>query len=477
MKGAFLDPEKVLNGASLFIAALFICMPLSWRRLVKIALVLVIFEGAVRKWLLPSLSQFVYFGKDFILVIAYMKYFASREPKYDRVALDSLLLFLIVANSLFIMVQACNFSLGSPIVGLIGVRNYLVFLPLIFIVKELFRSQEELANYIKMYLVLVIPVVALAILQHFSPADSPLNMYVSEEDAAKALVGTRVRTTGTFSYIAGFASYLQTMAALAIPMLVLQLDRSWHNILRGILVAIVTGIIFSGSRTPVLSVILFVLAYFVCNKVLRKMGLYKKFIIPGLVMAMVLLQFLAGSLESLIQRFSNDQHLGMRVLASITTPFDYILHSGFWGYGAGATYQAVGRIREMFGLPSGEQIPVFFESEPERIMLELGPLGFMLWYALRIRLMIVLWRCYSSLSFPLLRELALSCFLVHSISFLGQMVFQVTFSVYYWFLAGFALLLPSIEQRELAEENVLDSTSSFEFGDESLTGVNDESYR
>lgn len=446
-----IDPEKLLNGASLFLVALFLSIPLNWRVLVKLSLVLVIIEGSIRKWLLPGLSQFVYFGKDFLMIIAYAKYFSSKEPKARPESEDSLLKWFLIANSLLIMIQGSNFALGSPIIGLIGVRNYLIFIPLLFIVKDLFRTQDELATFLKFYLLLCIPVVGLSVIQYFAPADSFINIYVAEEDAAKALVGSNVRATGTFSYIAGFSSYLQVVAALVIPMLVLHTGALWHRVFQLVLVSVVVGIIFSGSRTPVIAVGLYVLGYLLCNKVLREMGIVKKMAVPLFVLCIFLIEFMAGAIEGMAGRF-NDQHLGMRILASITTPFDYMAISGLSGYGSGATYQANGRIRELFGLAPGDTIPVFYESEPERVVLELGTIGFFFWYGFRLRLMAGLWRIYSSLSLPLLRELALSGFLLHAISFLGQMVFQVTFSFYYWFFAGLIYLLPILEKKELEQQ-------------------------
>ena len=42
-----------------------------WRLSVFGALLLVIVEGAIRKWLLPGLSEVVYFAKDGVLLLAY----------------------------------------------------------------------------------------------------------------------------------------------------------------------------------------------------------------------------------------------------------------------------------------------------------------------------------------------------------------------------------------------------------------------
>ena len=44
---------------------------LNWRRSLKTVLVLVVLEGALRKWVLPQASDLLYFLKDFILINAF----------------------------------------------------------------------------------------------------------------------------------------------------------------------------------------------------------------------------------------------------------------------------------------------------------------------------------------------------------------------------------------------------------------------
>ena len=81
-------------------------------------------------------------------------------------------------------------------------------------------------------------------------------------------------------------------------------------------------------------------------------------------------------------------------------------------------------------------------------MLELGPIGFFLWYGLRISIAIALWLVFWKLKRPSLRQLALAAFLIQAIEISGQLVFHHTFSVYYWFLSSFIFLLPRLEQIE-----------------------------
>jgi hypothetical protein len=105
-------------------------------------------------------------------------------------------------------------------------------------------------------------------------------------------------------------------------------------------------------------------------------------------------------------------------------------------------------LRRALDLPAGEVIPTYYEAEMGRIALELGPIGFLFWYGLRVSLIIALMSTFWKLKRPFLRQLALTAFLIQAIQLNGQLVFHHTFSIYYWFLSSFIFLLPRLEQIE-----------------------------
>ena len=78
-------------------------------------------------------------------------------------------------------------------------------------------------------------------------------------------------------------------------------------------------------------------------------------------------------------------------------------------------------------------------------MLELGVLGFLVWYALKLYLILALWRTRVQTQNPFLKNLALAAFLAHAILLTGTTVLNHTANVYFWFMAGFIFLLPRLE--------------------------------
>jgi hypothetical protein len=166
----------------------------SWRTIIKLSLVIVVLEGAFRKWVLPQASDMIYFLKDLVILIAYCKYYLSSEPKYPfRLNLFNIvLLTLLVWGS----VQVFTPSLGSPIIGLFGLRGYLFYVPMMWMLPSLFQSQEEIYKFLRSYLLIAIPLALLAIAQFYSPLHSPINVYAGDM-VVNAEVDGNARVTGT----------------------------------------------------------------------------------------------------------------------------------------------------------------------------------------------------------------------------------------------------------------------------------------
>ena len=58
-----------------------------WQRLLWVVMFLVVFEGAVRKWVLPGFQAQIFFVKDLILIAAYGAFLAA-SPRSGAHALD-----------------------------------------------------------------------------------------------------------------------------------------------------------------------------------------------------------------------------------------------------------------------------------------------------------------------------------------------------------------------------------------------------
>lgn len=423
---------------------------LNWRRSVYTVFVLVVLEGALRKWALPQASQFLYFLKDFVLIGAYLSYFGSNS-KPQILTRNRTILALIGLVFAWGIFQVFNPSLGSPIIGLLGLKNYFLYIPLMWLLPSLFRSQEEFYRFLRTYLLLLIPVGLLAIAQFYSPPSSPLNVYAWGEDGPGVVLnGDRnsVRVTGTFSYIAGYSVYLLTCLTLLLPMLSLKQPQLWRwlTIVEILLVAVTA--FMTGARSLILGSALLVVGYFGIQALTNFSGFYRSFrsfLLPSLIAFAVVTLGFRSAVNALWLRVTKNQDLSGRITGSFLDVFRNLQYKHLDGYGLGATFQGNGILRRLLDLPPGETIAVYYEGEMGRIVLELGPFGFVLWYGLKLLLLLALGRAYWQLKNPFLRQLALSAFLLQAITFNGQLVYNHTAGFYHWFFNGFILLLPQLE--------------------------------
>jgi hypothetical protein len=115
---------------------------------------------------------------------------------------------------------------------------------------------------------------------------------------------------------------------------------------------------------------------------------------------------------------------------------------GFGGYGAGSTHQAtaalVPDLRPLSWLDGLEA-----EVEPSRVMIELGPIGFVLHYSYRIALIVMAFGIATAAKRPAARVVAMGAAFFLLAQLPGAIVFDVYCGIYFWFLAGAALLARS----------------------------------
>ncbi len=445
-------------GALAFVVILIFGASQNWKLSIKTILVIVLIEGALRRWALPQAKDLIYFLKDFILIGAYIG-FASRprqlEDRYPFIKELTLVIAIVC------ILQSFNPSLGSPIIGLLGIRAYMLYIPLIWMIPHLFDSESELYDFLRNYLLLIIPICILGIVQFFSPIDSPLNVYVSGSELEIATTGEFVRITGTFSYLQGLKVYLAVCFSLLIVLLSKAYSLKWQLIYILELTLVVTNSFMTGARAVIIYILLFTVSYFIClffNSYKTAVNIFSRLFLPLVLVTLIATVFFQPAIQSYTERAdtANDSVVD-RAFGYFTDIF-VVSKGRFDGYGTGATQGGVESLRMAFGLPMGEILPPS-EEEPGRVMIEIGLLGFILWYGLRLILLMSLYSVFLQLKNPFYKKLALAVFLFQLIHVGRQLVTDPTMLPYFWFFSGFIYLLPNLESREI-EKVEIDSVSS-----------------
>jgi len=435
-------------------AGIFALGAVRWRQAVVGAMVLAVFEGALRKWVFPEEQQWVYLMKDVLLLGAYAGFFGQRLHKTKRLldphpANIPLALLAVVA-----ILQLANPALPNLQVGLFGLRAYLAYVPLLYVVPALFSDAAHATRFWTGYLALAIIPLTLGPVQFAAPPDSDLNRYAWTDELAPGVAmfveREAPRITGTFSYISGYTAYLLLVVLIGLA-LVLVAQRAWLRwSLYGLLTLVVGNLLMTGSRGPFLVLgvavpTLLVLAF--------RMGLVRwQRTAIALCVGVPLVALLAGSAfpdgyQAFLERVRENEDVPGRTAGIVTEPLWALGEAGLFGYGIGNTHQAKAYLTS----DTDGVDPPPAEGEWERIILELGPVGFGLVVLARL---LVSWRLWTALraarGTPL--GLLLNAALLYSlVSLPGNLVFNHTAHLFYWFLAGHALI-PDVQEMTADQE-------------------------
>ncbi|KAB2969502.1 MAG: hypothetical protein F9K18_01240 [Thermoanaerobaculia bacterium] len=434
---------------------------LRWRAGVQMVLVLLVAEGAIRKWVLPGQQQLVYLAKDLLLIAVYAGWFTSvRRKSLGRVPV--MVVLPLLACAVWGAVEIFNPRLPSLLVGLFGWKAYFLYAPLLWVVPAAFRDMPDLERFARWYAYLLIPETILGYLQSRSAASSPLNRYAWGEAAAGSIAtfgeaGSPVRVTGSFSYISGYVSFLTVAGLLTLALLAAR-RFSWRGniLLWATLGALPFGILFSGSRAPVILLAgiapLFVM--FASGHGGRRVDTLAR-LAAGLALVTAIVSFTgAPALEAFARRARTATDLQDRLLTPFVEPFRIAEEVGLLGYGIGATHQAAASL--VPDLRPGAWLEgLEAENESSRVMIELGPFGFVFHYSYRIGMILMVFGWARRSRSPFGRAVGFAAALFLTAQLPGASVMNVTNGMLFWFLAGCAHLTA------LAEEQMARGASAF----------------
>jgi hypothetical protein len=217
---------------------------------------LLIFEGAVRKWI-PSLASLFFLIRDPVALIIWIQ--GSRHGSVPM-AYWTIFYPLAFGLTLFGLLQIIIDGL-PPAVFLFGWRSYVLHVPAILIIGSILNA-KDLRKLGKWILLLSPCMSILMFAQYLSSSDSWLNRGATGVDSGQiaAALG-HIRPAGTFSFITGPAAFYPVVAAFVLVGIAKRgLYPRYLIVSSGI--ALVAVIPASGSRTVAISVVSVLLAAF-----------------------------------------------------------------------------------------------------------------------------------------------------------------------------------------------------------------------
>ena len=343
---------------------------------------LLILEGSLRKWVLPSLSDPLLLIRDPVVLLIYLQ--AIRGGFFPHHWLVKTTIWLGVVTFFWGCVHVFDGNYLTLVVTAFGVRTYFLHLPLIFIMGHVFQ-REDVLKVGRWCLILAVPIAFLMVAQYKVDTGHWLNKGTAGDDSAQiqAAMG-HVRPAGTFSFITGPATFYPLVTAFFIYG-VMQARTYSTLVLVGAAGATFLMLPVSGSRSLVLGCALVVVTAIVV--LAKSPSLVPRFAIWAAVvvfggLALLTLPVGKEAVESFTARWTEASDIegqGKGARAGIITRmgggfleiFDYLDSVPTTGYGIGAGTNVGVK------LMTGGVGFLYGEAEWTRNVMEAGPiLGF-----------------------------------------------------------------------------------------------------
>ena len=335
--------------------------------------ILLIFEGALRKWIVPQLSAPLLLVRDPIgLMIIFEAYREGKWPEKWS-AITGILAAVLIGICVIQLIAVNN----PWFAALYGLRSYLLPFPIAFIMGENL-DEEDLRKFALCTLWILLPMTLLDMAQYMAPADSFLNKGAYEGAEQIMYVEQRVRASGTFSFVTGPTAFTPLAAAFILYGFVNgKVAPKW--LLWAAAFALLLSIPIIGSRTLVFELA----AVVICAGIGALCGVSQLFQALKFAAPLLILSFLVGLLPifseasvSLHQRFTQASNSEGSISHSVEertigTIEDTIEGTDFmsnpFGLGMGAGAAAITKLMQ------GQVLYIAGEGEFGRLMYEIGP--------------------------------------------------------------------------------------------------------
>jgi hypothetical protein len=334
---------------------------------------LLIFEGALRKWVLPGLSNPLLIIRDPLgLWIIFNVWNRNLFPK-------SVFLYLMSAVGFIAIITALTFGHGSLSVAIYGARILLIHFPLMYVIGKIF-DHDEVIKIGKALLLISIPMAVLIAVQFYSPQSAWVNRGVGGDLGGAGFSGSLgfYRPPATFSFTNGTSLFFAMVACFVVYFLL-----NKHLVNKYILflssVAVIAAIPLSISRSLFFNVVIaFIFAMIATSRNKKYLSNMIVAIIVLVVGFMILSQveFFQTAIGAFTSRLESADHsegglqgtLGDRYLGGLISAVSDAGDKPFFGYGIGMGTSVGSK------LLTGNVTYLISEGEWGRLIGEMGPL-------------------------------------------------------------------------------------------------------
>ena len=439
----------------------------SWRLAVVLALVYLPVQGLLWVALYPHTAPAA-LAKDFLFVIpAYIGFFYWCIKSKQNFVFPGFPLLAVVLLAGLVVAEIFNPLLDSLLVGLVGAKVWLFYIPMAFLGYQLVRNRRDLDRLLKiMCLTAIVPAVigiVEAVLYYTGHSSFVYSLYGSAASAAtQGFASINVggagfrRVPSTFSFVAQYYIFMTSMVAFGYAWWRRAAAGSWSRRWRlGIWLLFLAAALTSGARGALAFVPLMLIAILLID---GRLGVSSIGPIAALGAGLVLMIALAGASAT---GTVSDLFVNARVqLHSVfITGLRDASHHLFLGSGTGSDTNAARYVSGAFSATGGWQ-----ESYLAKSILELGIVGLALIAAVLGSIVVRGFRIRRRLRDPGLIAMASAI--------LGLMIWGIAYTVkaqyldfdplnlYFWLFTGVLFKLAVIDRAEAAPRELPPETKS-----------------
>ncbi len=452
--------------------AIAIAILKSWRHGLYFFLAWLLFEDFARKYL--GNNMVIYFAKDVLAAIVYLSFFlAYRRKQVSSFRPPFLIPVLIIIW--FAVMQVFNPASSTMVYGVLGLKLFFYYVPLLFVGYALLNSEGELRHFFFFNMILAMIIVSLGIAQSII-GHTFLNPQIVAEDI-RELSGlyrvspisglTMYRPTSVFVSTGRYGNFLLVTWLLVFGFsgYLLLRRRSGRSLAFFALVLTVAGLALCSSRGVVLwsaGSALVGSAAFVWGapwrqrevlKVLRSVQRTALGIVLGLV---ILLATYPEALLSRVAFYTETLSPSSSASQLQNRTWDYPIQNFLgafsyerwpYGYGIGTTSLGTQYVARIF---HAKPLGVGVESGFGALVVEMGIGGLLLWLVMSLAIVFSAWRVVKQLRGSPWFPLAFVIFwyaglLLLPITFSGMQPYEdFVLNAYLWLLLGILFRLPTL---------------------------------
>lgn len=453
-----------------FLVALLVGL-IDWRISMIAVLAYMPVSGILPLAMFPTTGPGV-LAKDFFFIIpAYAGFFGTYIARNRRITFDAAPVGILLMLAVLVLLGSLNPALSGVLVPLIGIKVWLMYIPLLFIGYHLVRDLDDLRFLLAlMAITAILPAfigVVEAVLVYSGRQATVEGWYGDAAGAAFTDYGTvdvggsqgLARIPSTFTFVAQYYVFVSCMAAMAYAWWRMKRpgEQGWYRL--AILALLVVAAFTTGSRGAFIFLpLLFMLIFLLEGQIsLRTIGV-GILGAGGLLIAITVIGVGIGPLANALW-----ENLALNYRIVILDGIKAVSHHLFAGLGTGSDTQAARHVTERLSTSVGG---TWQESWWVKTVYELGILGFIVAIGVFVTLLRRMWSRHKQLTDPGLRAVsaAVIALIIWTIVYGTKGSYQDIdpLNIYFWLFAGITFKLYELAREQGQQQRSLPPSGELE---------------